>query len=118
MLKHSFAAPLVPSVTAVARLSGANGIIGWDSITPEKARGFLTTIQVAYETSDRGESDACPMLTAAKEVVTFNDTYDLNEISTYSIPDLIPDKEYCFAVQASTSAGPSGYSSPIRMTCK
>lgn len=123
MLLHSskmlFAAPNVPAINTVARLSGPNGIISWNSITPANARGFLTSIELAYEPSERTGSNECPSLDSSKHVVSFrDDMFNLYEISSYSIPDLIPDEEYCVAIQASTSAGSSGYSGPTRMSCE
>lgn len=119
VLSHSIvviAAPNIPTINTAARLSGANGTISWDPITPENARGFLTSIQLAYEASERTGMDECPSLDVSKHVVTFTD--NLYQISTYSIPDLTPDEEYCVAIRASTSVGPSDYSQPIRMSCE
>lgn len=94
-----------------------NGTISWNAITPTEARGFLTNITLIYENAPRTGNDECPINTQfAKHKVNF--TENLYDVITYSIPNLEPDEEYCVAIQASTSAGSSGYTQPIRMSCE
>ena len=108
-------APVRPTINGVVRLAGDNGTISWDPITPENARGFLTSVTLAYEEVPRTGNDQCPPLDSAK-TKTF--TENLYEISSYSIANLTANQEYCVALQASTIAGSSGYTEPLRLSCE
>ena len=108
-----FAVPAVPMLTSAIRLNGSSAMIKWIPLTPDKARGLLTSLRIAYEPT-RG-SRCFNLSFTESNVVSVRD--NLFEQATANITGLEPNHEYCVAIQASTSGGDSGFSNRVNLPC-
>lgn len=114
-----YTAPLTPNVDGLVRLSGVNGFVHWDQITLEHARGYLTSIELAYQNVPRIEEDGCNLSSSPDRVVVFTSPdYDLYNLSSYQLTNLKPNEEYCVSIRANTSAGGSNYTRGLRLSCE
>ena len=104
----------VPALTSVNRVSGSSAMISW---IPLEARGFLVTaLEIAYE----------PIVDSALNCSTYDFmdsettlvTENIFEKSTANITGLELNREYCIAIQVSTSGGESGFSNTVKLPCK
>lgn len=101
----------MPNITALARLSGTDAIVTWEPYTLDTAKGFLTKVELAYQSVPVTTRD-CPAFNNQK-VITIN----VNQ-SAYNFNDLQAEKEYCVAVRASTAIGSSEYSVRRKLPCE
>ena len=101
----------MPNVTALARLSGTDAIVTWEPYTLDTAKGFLTNVELAYQSVPVTTRD-CPAFSNPK-VITIN----VNQ-SAYNFTDLQAEEEYCVAVRASTATGSSEYSVRQKLPCE
>lgn len=93
----------MPNITALARVSGTEGVLTWQPYTLDTSKGFLTKVEVAYQRA-LTSTNMCPPIESAKVI-----TVAVNQ-TVYPASSLIAEEEYCFAVRAWTSAGSSGFS--------
>ena len=91
-------------------------MINWIPLTQAEARGLLTLLEVAYEPVTDSTSDCSSHDFMDSETVHMRG--NLFEQSTANITGLEPHREYCIAIQVSTSGGESGFSSAIKLPCK
>ena len=112
-----FTVPDVPVLTSVSHLGGSSAMISWIPLIQAEARGFLiTALEIAYE----------PIVDSALNCSTYDFmdsettlvTENIFEKSAANITGLEPNREYCIAIQFSTSGGESGFSNAIKLPCK
>ena len=104
--------PNVPNITALARLSGKRGVLTWQPYTLDTSKGFLTNIEVYYQ-SVPVTSTGCPsLLDRSAKIIRVG----ANE-SRYVFTDLLAEEEYCVAVRAGTAIG-NMTSVVLRLPCK
>lgn len=101
----------MPNITTLARLSGTEAVVAWQPYTLDTAKGFLTTVELAYQ-SVPVTSRNCPTFNNPK-VININ----VNQ-SMYRFTDLQAEEEYCVAVRGTTAIGPSEYSVQQKLPCK
>lgn len=106
--------PAVPLLTSVNRLSGSSARINWIPLTHDEARGILTSLEIAYEPVR--DSDCLSHNANDSDIAFVRE--NLFEQRTANITGLEPSTEYCIAIQVSTSAGESGFSNSIKLSCK
>ena len=109
--------PAVPTLLSVDRLSGSSATVDWIPITQDEARGLLTSFEIAYEPVFDSTLDCSNLEFVDNETVMFI-RENLFEQSSANITGLEPSREYCIAIQASTSGGNSGFSNSIKLSCK
>ena len=114
LIIHYDTVPAVPVLTSVNRLSGSSARINWIPLTHDEARGLLTSLEIAYEPV--GDSDCWAHNTNDSDVMLVRE--NLFEQRTANITGLEPSTEYCIAIQVRTSAGESGFSNSIKLSCK
>ena len=108
----SFLVPNVPNITALARLSGKRGVLTWQPYTLDTSKGFLTNIEVYYQ-SVPVTSTGCPSsLDRSAKIIRVG----ANE-SRYVFTELLAEEEYCVAVKAGTAIGNMS-SIVLRLPCK
>ena len=101
---------------SVNRVSGSLGSVHWIPLTPDEARGLLTSLEIAYKPAgEMGLNCSSYGFIDSKKVIQRENLF---EHSTAIITSLNRNYEYCVAIQASTSAGASGFSNPIKLPCK
>ena len=108
--------PAIPTLTAVERLSGQTARVVWVPLTPDEARGLLTLLEIDYYEKPLGVSSCTsfdPMDSTAVHIEE-----NLFEQTTANVTGLVPNYEYCVAIQVSTSAGDSGFSNTLKLPCK
>lgn len=106
------AVPQVPNITALARLSGKDGVLTWQPYSLDTSKGFLTDVEVIYK-SVPVSSTGCPGTLDRPNIISINSTE-----SRYVFTYLEAEEEYCIAVRASTAKGSSQYSEVQRLPCK
>ena len=89
-------------------------MINWIPLTQDEARGLLTSLEIAYEPVRESECSNYNFTDREKVLVRGN----LFEQNTANITGLEPNREYCVAIQVSTSGGESGFSSSVKLPCK
>ena len=99
----------MPNITALARVTGTDGVLTWQPYTLDTSKGFLTKVEVAYQKA-APNIKVCPSIEGAKVIIV-----GVNQ-STYRFSDLVAEEEYCVAVRAWTAAGSSGYSTQQILT--
>ena len=114
-LHVQFAVPAVPTLTSAIRLSASSAMIKWIPLTPDKARGLLTSLRIAYEPA-RGSRCFNNYSFMESYIVFVRE--NLFEQATANITGLEPNREYCVAIQVSTSRGDSGFSNSVKLPCK
>ena len=113
-LHVQFAVPAVPTLTSAIRLSGSSAMISWIPLTPDEARGLLTSLRIAYGPA-RGSR--CFNYSFKESSVVFV-RENLFQQTMANITGLEPNHEYCIAIQVSTSGGDSEYSNRVNLPCK
>ena len=108
--------PAVPTLTAVERLSGRTARVVWVPLTPDEARGLLTLLEIDYYEKPHGESSCTSFDPMDSRVVHIEEK--LFEQSNANITGLMPNQEYCVAIQVSTSTGDSGFGNILKLPCK
>lgn len=112
--KHVCIVPVIPTISNVVRTSEGVVKVFWIPLTPDEARGVLTLLQIAYEPATNGlcydinEEDM--------RVMTLLENVDTQ--SEAEIDGLEGSREYCVAIQVSTSAGESGFTDTLKAHCK
>ena len=107
-----FSVPNMPNITALARLSGKRGVLTWQPYTLDTSKGFLTNIEVYYQ-SVPVTSTGCPSsLDRSAKIIQVG----TNE-SRYVFTELLAEEEYCVAVKAATAVG-NMTSVVLRLPCK
>ena len=96
------------------RLSGLTATVHWIPLTPDEAKGILTQLQIAYLPTNNRE---CSQFISNDSDIMYIKG-NLFVQSEVNITDLRPDTEYCIAIEVSTIAGHSGFSEPMKLTCK
>ena len=89
-------------------------MINWIPLTQDEARGVLTSLEIAYKPVR--ESDCFNNDSMDSEIVLVRE--NLFEQNTANITGLEPNREYCVAIQVSTSGGESGFSNSLKLPCK
>ena len=112
-----YAVPAIPTLTSVERLSGKTARIVWIPLSPDEARGLLTLLEIDYYAKPRGTS-SCTSFGPMDDSQIVHIEENLFEQTTANITDLVPNHEYCVAIQVSTSAGDSGFSNILKLPCK
>ena len=112
-----FAVPAIPTLTSVERLSGKTARIVWIPLSPDEARGLLTLLEIDYYAKPRGTS-SCTSFGPMDDSQIVHIEENLFEQTTANITGLVPNHEYCVAIQVSTSAGDSGFSNILKLPCK
>ena len=108
--------PATLTLTSVSRLSGSLAVIHWIPLTHAEARGLLTRLEIAYELVMDSSSDCSSYDFMYSETVYVME--NLFEQGTAYITGLEPNREYCIAIQVSTTGGESGFSNAIKFPCK
>ena len=108
--------PATPLLMSVGRLSGSLAVINWIPLTPVEARGLLTMLEIAYEPVMDSTSECSSYDFMGSETIYVME--NLFEQSTANITGLEPNREYCIAIQVSTSGGESGFSNAIKLPRK
>ena len=108
--------PAISILTSIDRVSGQSARLKWEPLTPDEARGILTLLEIAYYNEPLGEPDCATFNSVDSQIVRVEES--LFEQSTADITGLEPNREYCVAIQFSTSEGESGYSSSLKLSCK
>ena len=108
--------PVVPTLTVVERLSGQTARIVWIPLSPDEARGLLTLLEVDYYEKPHGASSCTSFEPLDSRVVHIEE--NLFEQTTANVTGLVPNHEYCVAIQVSTIAGDSGFSNILKLPCK
>ena len=106
--------PAVPQLISVDRISGLTAIIHWTPLTPDEAKGILTQLQIAYESTNSSE---CSQLNPKSCEIMYLKG-NLFEQSKATVTNLQPNREYCVAIEVSTIGGESGFSKPLKLTCE
>ena len=106
--------PAIPTLTSVSRLSRSSAVINWIPLTHAEAKGLLTSLEIAYEPVVDSDCSSYNFMDSETIFMTEN----LFEQSTANITGLEPNREYCIAIQVSTSGGESGFSNIIKLPCK
>lgn len=114
-LSLTHAVPKVPNITALARVSGTGAILTWQSYTLDTSKGFLTKVEVAYQ-SVPVTTTTCPTITDVSGAKVIR--VDPPDETMYNFADLQAEQEYCVAVRAWTATGSRGYSDALRLPCK
>ena len=113
---YIYIVPAVPTLVSVNRVSGSLGSVDWIPLTPAEARGLLTSLEIAYKSAgELGLNCSSYSFIDSEKVIQRENLF---EHSTAIITGLQRNYEYCVAIQASTSAGESGFSNPIKLPCK
>ena len=107
-----FSVPNVPNITALARLSGKRGVLTWQPYTLDTSKGFLTNIEVYYQSVPVTSTGCPPSLDRSAKIVRVG----TNE-SRYVFTELLAEEEYCVAVKAGTAVG-NMTSNVHRLPCK
>ena len=100
---------------SVDRISGQTATVQWIPLTPDETKGVLVQLQIAYYKSINN-TECSEFNCNDCNVMYLKGNLFLQSEATIS--DLQPDSEYCVAIEVSTINGRSGYSNPIKMTCK
>ena len=108
--------PAVPTLISVDRLSGSSATVDWIPLTQDEARGLLTSLEIAYEPVFDSTVDCSNLEFLDSETIFVRE--NLFEQSSANITGLEPNREYCVAIQVSTSGGDSGFSNSIKLSCK
>jgi hypothetical protein len=106
--------PIIPNIVNVVRISDSVAKVFWDPLTPDEARGVLTSLYLAYEPAVNGlcsdiDEDHMQVMTLVENIDTQSEA---------DIDGLDGSLEYCVAIQVSTRAGGSGYSDTLKTPCK
>ena len=118
MYQCVYTVPDVPTLWSVNRLSEQNAIISWMPLTLAQARGFLTSLEIAYEPTNGSDCSSHIMNSSSDgEVVVVRQNLTFEQ-STADMTGLEPNCEYCVAIQVSTSGGDSGFSNSLKLPCK
>ena len=108
--------PATPMLMSVSRLGGSLAVINWIPLTPAEARGLLTMLEIAYEPVMDSTSECSSYDFIERETIHVME--NLFEQRTANITGLEPNREYCIAIQVSTSGGESGFSNAIKLPRK
>ena len=110
--------PAVPTLTSISRHSGLSARISWIPLTHDDARGFLTSLEIAYKpvSDTTGTLDCSNIDFMESETVFVRE--NLFEQSSGNITGLEPNREYCVAIRVSTSGGDSRFSNSLKLSCK
>ena len=100
------------------RLSGQTARVVWVPLTPDEARGILTLLEIDYYYKPHGEPSCTSFNPIATDSRTAHIEENLFEQTTANITGLVPNHEYCVAIQVSTSAGDSGFSNSLELPRK
>ena len=93
-------------------------MINWISLTPDEARGLITTLDIAYKpVLDTASSGDCSEVEFMESETTLMNE-NLFEQSSANITGLEPNREYCVAIRVSTDGGDSGFSNSIKLLRK
>lgn len=106
--------PNIPTITDVVRLSDGAAKVFWVPLTPDEARGVLTQLQIAYQPASDGlcsEINEDDMLVMRIE----ENIYTQSQADIFGLDGSL---EYCMAIQVSTRAGESGFTSTLKAPCK
>ena len=108
------AVPAIPILRSAIRISGPSARINWIPLTPDEARGLLTSLEITYEPAGRSGCFGYDFTESGVIRVRGN----LFEQNTTNITGLEPNREYCVAIQVSTNGGDSGFSNIVNLPCK
>lgn len=105
-----FAAPTVaPTVTSAVRTNATTARIMWSAVNTMGAGGIISHYSVRYRPKDYPNENCSN--TNASTWTTNTKTADGTSIL---ITELIPTRDYCVAVAATTNAGTGIYSRPVQ----
>ena len=106
--------PEKPVLISANRLSGTTATVNWIPLTHIEAKGLLTSLQIVYGPLMDTQCSSYNF-TNSNVVLVLEDLY---EQRTANITSLEANREYCVAIQVSTSGGESGLSNTAKLSCK
>ena len=110
------AVPAIPTLTTVERLSGQTARVVWVPLTPDEARGILTLLEIIYYDKPSEELECTFFDPTDSRIAHIEEK--LFKQTAANITGLIPNHEYCVAIQVSTSAGNSGFNNLFELPRK
>ena len=108
-----FSVPNIPTISDAIRVTKDTMKVIWIPLTPDEARGVLTSLQIAYQPSLNGSCD----LLDEDDMQLMTIMEDIDTQSSAVIDGLLASEEYCVGIQVITIAGESGYSDIIKAQC-